>query len=104
MPSFSRYSILCRTQVRRNRVSINLSDVVRADLFTHISGQLIEEKYVLLPATVLPFRLRIVLVAADDEPVRKIREQLKPLRLDFAIRSKGVIQAMCLGIGLDFHI
>jgi hypothetical protein len=67
-------SVLCGAQIWGERIPINVRDVFRADLFSYVRGQLVEEKDGLLPALVRVLRFRIVLVAADDEAIRKIRE------------------------------
>src|SRR5580700_3874990 len=67
-------SILCSAQKWRDGISVNARDVFHSDFFADVRGQLVKQKNRLLPPLIRVLRLRIMLVAADDEAIRKIRE------------------------------
>src|SRR5580693_327628 len=67
-------SILCSAQKWRDGISVNARDVFHSDFFADVRRQLVKQKNRLLPPLIRVLRLRIMLVAADDEAIRKIRE------------------------------
>src|ERR1019366_6847325 len=87
----------------RGRLTINMHDILRADLTPHIDGKLIEKQHRLLPALLRSLWFGIVLVAADNEAIRKIREELEPFGLDLAVGER-IILPEGPRISLDFHV
>src|SRR5579863_788532 len=97
-------SVLCGAQKGRDGISVDVRDVFRADSLPDVRRQLVEQEDCLLPPFVRVFRFRIVLVASDNEAIRKIREKLEPFRFDLAVRRKRIVLSVGLRIGLDLHI